>query len=1228
MLPEQLAFSRLIARCTELDAAVEQAVAARDQVKAAAGGGVLGIETAAAKALKQLEAAGAPALSVNLEEAIAAATLRYDQRKVRLAAMAVQARRAARAQREAEVSVIRTQVAVASTDLQAGIAADTGRRQAYEGFARKVGSLRDQLSALDRALTTTASQAHCQPGSVDEAEPAVSGEPRQAVVALAALATELAESHATLRRSSVFTDCRWRGRLFNHVFMLVPHAIAWWVLPMLGIKDSELWVLVSAAVTQALPPLFTMMQRRRLGPILAQQRAAVAAIGRKLDRVARQGRDRLDPMGTVDDRLNKALAGDANQTRNEERAKQKAQAEVSALRAREAALAKRLEVAHHADVAGLRDQAAALSQTAAHRVTAERERITRERAQALSAADAAQTTALSAAEAAVTAVVGERQALQEEARALVAAGHPAWTSIAATSPDRHPDLLPLGSFAGAQGAISVALVLPGQAAVLVRTAASGRAAALAMVHQLILRALASFPPGAVRLTMIDPVGLGESFAPFLELAHGREGAVAGPVLTAPDAIEQGLADLEAHCAMIIQKRLGARFATLADYNREAGGLREPVRLVIVADVPAGLSERAAERLAALLRSGPRCGVHVWLLADAARPMPAVIDPVQIRAHGVVLRERDGRLHLDHDGAREALFTSAPLPERAIAAALIARTSERAVSASRVAIPFAVLAPTAEQIWTRNSADGLVIPLGSCGAGRNQALELGRGTAQHVLIGGRTGSGKSTLLHILATSAALWYAPSDLQLCLIDFKKGVEFRAYAAAKLPHARVIAIESDREFGVSVLRDLDAELNKRGEAFRAAGVQDVASYRKATGKPLARILLLIDEFQELFTEDDVVARDAALLLDRFVRQGRAFGLHVILGSQTLGGNYSLAKSSLGQMGVRIALPMNEADAHLLLDEDNDASRLLSRPGDAIYNDQAGRAAGNSPFQVCWLPDDERHARLAPLAARAVATGWKPDRPPVVFEGDAPARRADLLPLTALLARQATPADRVLRGWVGVASALHGVAEVELASGAGGNLLILGAQREGAAAVVDALVTSLAARFRGAALQIIASDGEAGDGPFAQRAATWTAVESQAARDAGTVAKDLTALADDRRAGTAHDSSPVVWIVWAAQRVRALRDEEPGGEAFARLLAEGPEVGIHVVLWCDALMSFQRSLGRRALKEFDQRILFQMSQADSLELCDDAGASRLGLHAALHSVASDGRRAKFRPAM
>ena len=75
-----------------------------------------------------------------------------------------------------------------------------------------------------------------------------------------------------------------------------------------------------------------------------------------------------------------------------------------------------------------------------------------------------------------------------------------------------------------------------------------------------------------------------------------------------------------------------------------------------------------------------------------------------------------------------------------------------------------------------------------------------------------------------------------------------------------------------------------------------------------MPRLMLLIDEFQEFFVAEDRVSTRASLLLDRLVRQGRAFGIHVLLGSQTLGGAYSLARSTMGQIAVRIVGTMRSS--------------------------------------------------------------------------------------------------------------------------------------------------------------------------------------------------------------------------------------------------------------------------------------------------------------------------------
>ncbi len=127
---------------------------------------------------------------------------------------------------------------------------------------------------------------------------------------------------------------------------------------------------------------------------------------------------------------------------------------------------------------------------------------------------------------------------------------------------------------------------------------------------------------------------------------------------------------------------------------------------------------------------------------------------------------------------------------------------------------------------------------------------------------------------------------------------------------------------------------------------------YREASGQKMPRTLLIIDEFQEFFTEDDKLApgREPAAgppgPPGPCLRRARAAGL---ADHRRIVGPFPQHHRA---DGVRIALQTSEADSQLILGDDNSAARLLSRPGEAIYNDAGGLVEGNSPFQVAWLPD------------------------------------------------------------------------------------------------------------------------------------------------------------------------------------------------------------------------------------------------------------------------------------
>ena len=599
--------------------------------------------------------------------------------------------------------------------------------------------------------------------------------------------------------------------------------------------------------------------------------------------------------------------------------------------------------------------------------------------------------------------------------------------------------------------IPALLPFPDQASLLLKASGGdGRKASVDLLQVVMLRLLATLPPGKVRFTIIDPIGLGENFSAFMHLVDYDELLVTSRIWTEVAHIEQRLTDLTEHMETVFQTYLRNEFKTIEEYNEFAGEVAEPYHILVIAGFPSSFSEQAAKRLTSIMSSGPRCGVYTLLSVDPQLTMPPNFSLTDASYEATCLTWRDGAFSFDdRDIAWLPLELHQP-PEPDEFSRFVKRVGNESKDARRVEVSFERVVP--KELWQQDSRGGLDVPLGRAGATKLQHMRLGKGTSQHVLIAGKTGSGKSTLMHILVTNLALHYSPDEVEFYLIDFKKGVEFKTYAVNRLPHARVIAIESDREFGLSVLQRLDGILKERGDLFRERGVQDIAGFRNNNPERMPRIMLLIDEFQEFFTEDDRISQQAALLMDRLVRQGRAFGMHVMLGSQTLGGAYSLARSTLGQVAVRIALQCSEADAHLILSEDNTAARLLTRPGEAIYNDANGLLEGNHPFQIAWLDDEKRDGHLRRVVELTKDQGGRFPAP-IVFEGNVPAVPTNNHDLVALFdSDRVTEPATIIEAWLGEAVAIKPHTAIGFRRLAGSNLLIVGQSSVGARGILSSV--------------------------------------------------------------------------------------------------------------------------------------------------------------------------------
>lgn len=483
----------------------------------------------------------------------------------------------------------------------------------------------------------------------------------------------------------------------------------------------------------------------------------------------------------------------------------------------------------------------------------------------------------------------------------------------------------------------------------------------AALRSVVIRLLMAAPAGSVRVVAIDNAALGATFLPLRPLV---DAGVLGPPATGDEEIQALLTAAEQH----------ARAGHSDPSNRDQ------LLLVVAASMPEGRAELT--RLAALTHAGPAAGVCV--LAAGYPPRSTGLEPPPFGNTTRVTRDSDYAwvgdppwwpYSEDGTGLVVPVLLDGDPP-----AGTVNAVAERHGDATRrdASLEFADLLPARN--WAESAGAGLRTVIGR--NGRDPVTLAFDDATPHWLVGGRTGSGKTVFLLDVLYGLAARYSPDELALYLLDFKEGVSFTEFVptghdGSWIPHARAVGIESDREYGVAVLRELRRELNRRANALKRHGVTKLADLPR-DGKPVPRVVAVVDEFHVLFAGNDALAREAVALLEELARKGRSYGIHLVLASQSMSGIealYGKVDSIFGQFPLRVALPGGSG----VLDALNDAAGPLPL-GSAIINPAAGLASANT---VVRFPD--AHASAARVAAlrhelwQARAQG---SFPPAVFKG------------------------------------------------------------------------------------------------------------------------------------------------------------------------------------------------------------------------------------------------------
>ncbi len=589
-------------------------------------------------------------------------------------------------------------------------------------------------------------------------------------------------------------------------------------------------------------------------------------------------------------------------------------------------------------------------------------------------------------------------------------------------------------------------------------------------------------------------------------------------------------------------------------------------------------------------------------------------------------------------------------------------------------------------WWQNSGSRNVSAMVGA-SGRERKLEIWFGVNRdgrpcaHGMLGAMTGSGKSNLYHVFICGLATRYSPEELNLYLVDGKFGAELQPYR--RLPHAKVVALHSEPELSRSILDELLAEMKRRNELFKKHDVADLASYAEkgSPGGKVPRVVLMIDEYQELFIGDRLGHASAALL--QLAQQGRSAGIHLLLGAQRFGAVGMLHQTAIfGSIHLRMAMKMSQSDIQSLTEFGRDGKRLVEQcdlPGKIVINDQSGEDKSNEFGKVALLDSSERSAVLDALEAKA-QTDWPSEArfATVVFDGEEQPNFVENPQVADTMHMPRRPTieewrkrakapiheqgfgvddwfdgERPLSLWLGQELNMHGQTHVILRRRAMENILLVGDNQAAVYGMLAGLLCSVPVNVRGGDVAIWILDRAISDTPWERMLGD---VCEQFVQPAGHIVNrtrepreaitwlDAWCAEIERRAQLteAEQGAEPTWmfIVAGTDRVPQFArsqnkfgamTESAEGEKLKRIYREGPSLGLHLVLAFQSAGSVKQVLDKPQIDQFKHRAVTQMAESDSFHLIGKDTAAKLQAMAsrpifAIYQDTIGGLNTKFKP--
>lgn len=739
-----------------------------------------------------------------------------------------------------------------------------------------------------------------------------------------------------------------------------------------------------------------------------------------------------------------------------------------------------------------------------------------------------------------------------------------------------------------------------------------------VVNGLLGRMLAGSQSGNVQICVFDPKDLGGT-SNMLKMLDRHVYTICARTVE----MQSQLSMLDRYVEDVVQNMLLGPYTSLSVYNK-GKEKQEPYQIVVLKDFPYGITPDMAHTIQRVISNGIRAGVHfIFMVND---------DLLQINEDcmkiGLIM-------NLDEASALQATaidLTKQPdnIREQQRYATLndsVLHNVVQYVNAGFEAKTEEILRLTDYMIpkadwWTKQSANRADIPFGISSNKQIQKLNITQESGQNAaVVIGIPGSGKSVFLHALIASAAINYSPCELQMYLLDFS-GVEFNVYANHKLPHARVIAPEAEREFGLSILREVFEEGNRRMALCRENGVTNIVELkRKNPDLVVPRLLVIIDEFQKIFeVENDNISKEANAKIHAIIQEYRKFGINLILATQKLPAK-SIVPYDL--IANRVVFKSDPNDFGNLIKWSHSVPQPRLLTGTCVYNNESGAEVANNLTRSFFINASKELEDLLDEVAE-----FAKEHPEMMDDHALRTFRSDELPEFSeriVSNRHYEPQDapREVGVYVGESIAIAPChVYVPLTKDSNNNILIIGGVPNVAKGIAYHTLLSEIAVHTEKASNVILMNFMMEEDPIQSvfQSEMFAAVTEycniQEAKTPDDVKEFLQFVKDEVIDARKSDPSlPLTHFfinIFEFQRGRMFDGVGSRGDMqseCARLLEyimkNGPMVGVFTVLQVDNLANLNR-IGYGIQNNFCHRIALQMSEQDSDKVVGNSAANKL----------------------